>query len=89
MVACQPGTAFTSRTQYASLRSIGVISNRLLWWGVAFEVVFAAAVVTVPALQHVFGTAVPPVEHLALLVTFPVIMWGTDELWRWYRRGRS
>ncbi|MET9633254.1 cation-transporting P-type ATPase [Lentzea sp. NPDC006480] len=89
IVACQLGTAFASRTQYASLRSIGVFSNRLLWWGVLFEVVFAAAVVTVPALQHVFGTAVPPVEHLALLVTFPVIVWGADELWRWYRRGRS
>ena len=89
IVACQLGTAFASRTQYASLRSIGVFSNRLLLWGIVFEVVFAAAAVTVPALQSIFGTAVPPVEHLALLVTFPLIVWGADELWRWYRRGRS
>lgn len=54
-----------------------------------FEVVCAAAVVTVPALHHVFGSAVPPMEHLAVLVTFPVIVWGADEVWRWYRRTRS
>ncbi|MEU3645264.1 cation-transporting P-type ATPase [Lentzea sp. NPDC034063] len=89
IVACQIGTAFASRTQYASLRSIGVLSNRLLLWGIAFEVVFAAAVVTVPALQHVFGTALPPAEQLLVLAAFPLVVWGADEVWRWYRRGRS
>ncbi len=82
IVACQIGTAFASRTQYASLRSIGVFSNRLLLWGIVFEVVFAAAVVALPPLQHIFGTAVPPAAHLAVLAVFPVIVWGADELWR-------
>ncbi|MGW4213628.1 cation-translocating P-type ATPase [Lentzea sp. NPDC004789] len=86
IVACQIGTAFASRTQYASLRSIGLLSNRLLLWGIAFEVVFAAAVVALPPLQHVFGTAVPPVPHLAVLAAFPVVVWGADELWRWRQR---
>ncbi|WP_285741192.1 cation-transporting P-type ATPase [Lentzea sp. NBRC 105346] len=89
IVACQIGTAFASRTQYASLRAIGPLSNRLLLWGIAFEVAFAAAVVTLPPLRHVFGTAVPPAGHLAVLLAFPVIVWGADELWRWYRRSRA
>ncbi|MET8764589.1 cation-transporting P-type ATPase [Lentzea sp. NPDC004782] len=88
IVACQIGTAFASRTQYASLRSIGVLSNRLLLWGIAFELVFAAAAVTLPPLQHVFGTAVPPASHLAVLAAFPVVVWGADELWRWRQRRR-
>ena len=88
IVACQIGTAFASRTQYASLRSIGVLSNRLLLWGIAFELAFAAAVVALPPLQHVFGTAVPPASHLAVLAAFPVVVWGADELWRWRQRRR-
>jgi calcium-translocating P-type ATPase len=86
IVACQVGTALASRTQHASLRAIGPLSNRLLLWGIAFELVFAAAVVGLPSLQRVFGTAVPPPAHLALLALFPVIVWGADELWRAHRR---
>ncbi|MFI5696410.1 cation-translocating P-type ATPase [Kribbella sp. NPDC051586] len=89
IVACQLGTAFASRTQYASLRSIGLTTNRLLLWGIAFEVVFAAAVVTVPALQNIFGTAVPPASQLSVLAVFPFVVWGADELWRLLRRRRT
>ncbi|MFI2364688.1 cation-translocating P-type ATPase [Promicromonospora sp. NPDC019610] len=89
IVACQIGTGLASRTQFASLRSIGLLSNRLLLWGIAAEVVFAAALVTVPALQRVFGTAVPPAQSLALLVPFPFVVWGADEAWRAWRRRRA
>jgi hypothetical protein len=63
-----------------------LVSNRLLLWGIAFELGFAAAVVTVPALQHVFDTALPPWELLLVLLPFPVVVWGVDELWRWHGR---
>jgi magnesium-transporting ATPase (P-type) len=86
IVACQIGTAFAARTDRASLRSIGVTSNRLLLWGVAFEVVFAAAIVGLQPLRDVFGTAVPEPAQLALLIPFPIVVWGTDELWRAWRR---
>ena len=89
IVACQIGTAFASRTQRASLRDIGPLSNRLLLWGIAFEIAFATAVVTVPALQHVFGTVTPPPLLLLSLVVFPVIVWGADDLWRYRLRTRS
>lgn len=88
IVACQLGTAFAARTQYASLRSIGAFSNRLLLWGIAFELAFAAAVVTIPALQNIFGTTLPPAPQLAVLATFPVIVWSADELWRLRLRNR-
>ncbi|OXM50395.1 cation-translocating P-type ATPase [Amycolatopsis alba] len=89
IVACQIGTCFASRTQYASLRSIGVLSNRLLLWGIAFEIAFAAAVVSLPPLQRIFGTAVPPAGHMALLLLFPLVVWGADELWRLRQRSRT
>ncbi|HSG13436.1 MAG TPA: cation-transporting P-type ATPase [Gaiellaceae bacterium] len=88
IVACQIGTAFASRTDRASLRSVGLLSNRLLLWGIAFEVAFAAALIYVPALQPIFHTAPLGVSELALLATFPVIVWGADELRRYAgRRG--
>jgi magnesium-transporting ATPase (P-type) len=86
IVACQVGTAVAARTERSSLRSIGVFSNRLLLWGIAFELVFAAAVIYVPAFQPVFHTApLGPVE-LALLLPFPLLVWGADEARRALRR---
>ncbi|MFC0003592.1 cation-translocating P-type ATPase [Micromonospora siamensis] len=88
IVACQVGTAFAARTEHASLWRIGVFSNRLLLWGIAFELVFAALVVTVPPLRELFGTRPPQPAMLALLLAFPPIVWGADELRRAARRRR-
>jgi calcium-translocating P-type ATPase len=94
ITACQIGTAFATRTSRASLRSIGFLSNRLLLWGIAFEIVFAAAIVYLPPLQDVFHTAALGPAELALLATFPPLVWGSDELRRAAarragRRGRA
>jgi magnesium-transporting ATPase (P-type) len=83
---CQVGTAFASRTTHSSLRAIGVFSNRFLLWGIVFELVFAAAVVYLPPLQQIFGTAPLGVSEIAVLSVFPIIVWGSDELRRWWRR---
>ncbi len=86
IVACQIGTATAARTQQASLRQVGLTSNRLLLWGIAFEIAFAAAVVVLPPLQRIFGTTVPEPWQIAALLPFPFLVWGADELWRWTRR---
>lgn len=54
--------------------------------GMAFEVVFAAVLVTVPLMQEIFGTVVPAPWQLAALLPLPIAVWGADELWRWTRR---
>ncbi|WP_327004419.1 cation-transporting P-type ATPase [Dactylosporangium sp. NBC_01737] len=89
IVACQIGTAFAARTQTASLRAVGVLTNRLLLWGVAFEVAFSAAVVTLPVLQDLFGTALPDWRQLLMLLPFPLVVWGADESWRAWMRHRD
>jgi magnesium-transporting ATPase (P-type) len=86
IVACQVGTAFAARTQHSSLRSIGLTSNRLLLGGIAFELVFAAAVIYLPPMQAVFGTAALPGWVLVLLVPMPLLVWGLDEIYRALRR---
>ncbi len=89
IVACQIGTAIAARTQTASLAQIGLTSNRLLLWGIAFEIGFTAAVVTLPPLQEIFGTRPPEPWQIAALAPFPLIVWGTDELWRYSRRRKA
>jgi magnesium-transporting ATPase (P-type) len=86
IVACQVGTAFASRVELAPSRAIGWRTNPLLLWGIAFELVFAAALIYWPPLQAVFGTRPLGLADLALLATFPPIVWGADELRRWWLR---
>ena len=86
IVACQIGTAFAARTQHSSLRAIGLWTNPLLLAGIAFELVFAAAVIYLRPLQEVFGTAALPGWVLALLVPMPLMVWGVDEAYRALRR---
>ncbi|MGH2880502.1 MAG: cation-translocating P-type ATPase, partial [Solirubrobacteraceae bacterium] len=89
MVACQIGTAFAARTDRASLRSVGVFTNRLLLYGIAFELLLAAAIMYLPPLQSLLSTAPLPPDALAITVTFPFIVWGADELRRWAMRRRD
>lgn len=89
IVACQVGTAFAARTDRASLFSVGVLSNHLLLWGVGAELALTAAVVYLPVLQDVFGTRPPDPEVLAVIATFPLLVWGCDELLRAAGRRRA
>jgi calcium-translocating P-type ATPase len=90
MVMGQIGTAFAARTERASLRSIGVLSNRLLLWGIAFELALSALIIYAPPLQSLLGTAALEPHMLLFVAPFPFIVWGADELRRWHqRRGRD
>ena len=80
IIACQIGTAFAARDRARSLRSVGVFSNRLLLWGIAFEIAFTAAIVYVPALQGLFGTAALAPMRCCSPLPFPLIVWGVDGL---------
>jgi calcium-translocating P-type ATPase len=92
IVACQVGTAFAVRTDHASLRSVGVLTNRFLLGGITASLAFAAAVVYLPAMQGFFGTSALTPAQLATVAPFPFIVWGADEtrrmLVRRHRRRR-
>ena len=90
MVMGQIGTAFAARTERASLRSIGVFSNRLLLWGILFELILSAVIIYAPPLQDVLGTAALAPHMVLFTLPFPLIVWGADELRRWLvRRHRT
>jgi calcium-translocating P-type ATPase len=89
IVTCQVGTAFAVRTDHASLRSVGVFSNRYLLGGIAFALAFAAALIYLPALNSLFGTAPLAAGQLATVLPFPFIVWGADEFRRLLVRRRT
>jgi magnesium-transporting ATPase (P-type) len=89
IVACQVGTAFAVRTDHASLRQVGLFTNKLLLAGIGVALAFAAALVYVPALNGLFGTAALSPGQLATVAPFPFIVWGADEIRRLVVRRRS
>ena len=89
IVACQVGTAFAVRTDRASLRQVGVFSNKPLLAAIAVALAFAALVIYLPAMQRFFGTAALSGGQLATVAPFPFIVWGADEIRRWLIRHRS
>ncbi|HVC85956.1 MAG TPA: cation-translocating P-type ATPase C-terminal domain-containing protein, partial [Gaiellaceae bacterium] len=88
IVACQLGAAFAIRATRVSLFQLGVLSNPQLLRGTAFALAFAAAIVYAPPLQALFNTTALPAQDLGILACFPLIVWGSDELWRWRARSR-
>jgi magnesium-transporting ATPase (P-type) len=89
MIAGQIGTAFAARTERASLRSIGAFSNRLLLWGIGFELALAALLIYAPPFQALLATAALTPDMLLFVAPFPFIVWGADEIRRWLLRIRA
>ena len=50
---------------------------------------FAALIIYVPALEPVFDGAALGLDELAVPATVPFIVWGTDELPRWWVRRQA
>ena len=61
----------------------------MLLWGIAFELAFAAAVISAPPFQDVLGTRALRLDDLAVLAVFPTVVWGSDELRRLVARHRA
>ena len=86
IVTCQIGTAFAVRTDRASLRSVGVFTNRFLLGAIGLSLAFAALLIYAPPLQGFFGTeSLAPVQLLTV-APFPLIVWGADEFRRFLVR---
>jgi magnesium-transporting ATPase (P-type) len=89
MIAGQIGTAFAVRSRRESLFTIGVFSNPHLVAAIGGVIAFAAAFVYLPPLQSLLGTAALPPSDLILLLFYPLIVWGADELRKWFLRHRA
>ncbi len=89
IVILQIGNAFACRTERGSVFRIGLFSNRFLLWSILFEVAFAIALIYVPVLQRIFGTAALSwAWWVGFLAVVPVVF-SLEELRKWVVRRRQ
>jgi magnesium-transporting ATPase (P-type) len=90
IVMGQVGAGMAMRTNRRSVFSVGLLSNRLLLAGIAFELVLAAALIYVPGLNAAFHQGPIGVWHWAFLALWPPVVFGADEARKaWLRSRRS
>ncbi len=90
IVMGQVGAGFAMRTTRRSVVDVGLLSNRFLLVGVAFELVLAAALVYVPGLNAAFHQApLGPWHWLVLLAWAPLVFLAEEARKAVVRRRRA
>jgi magnesium-transporting ATPase (P-type) len=79
VVMGQVGAGFAMRTNRRSVFSIGLLSNRFLLVGIAFELTLAAALIYVPGLNAAFHQGPIGPWHWLFLAAWPPIVLGAEE----------
>ncbi|MBA3943564.1 MAG: cation-transporting P-type ATPase [Herpetosiphonaceae bacterium] len=80
ILAAQLGNVFASRSERASIREIGWLSNLNLIWSVLADLVLLALLLFVPILRDFFGFALPPLNLLPLLLVPPCVVLLAEEV---------
>lgn len=80
IVGTQIGTVFATRTNRISLLEVGIFTNKLVLWGVVFAMVITVAIVYVPLMQNIFGTASIPAYYWLIALSFGPIVLLADEI---------
>lgn len=80
VVATQIGNLFAQRTERVSIFHRGFFGNRLLWVGIATELVLVFAIIYLPPLQRVFGTVALPLPYWLFLLTWTPALLVAEEI---------
>ncbi|MDD5642064.1 MAG: HAD-IC family P-type ATPase [Syntrophales bacterium] len=87
IAAAQIGNALAIRTERESIFTVGLFTNRLLLWGIIFEIAILLALSYIPFLQRIFQTAPLHLSDFLFLLIFPPLMLLADEARKaWVRR---
>jgi len=88
IIICQIADVIICRTRRQSLLTVGVLTNQLVWLGIATELLLLALIAYVPAFNVFFGTAPLDAWQLCLSIPFALLILFGDELRRVFvRRG--
>ena len=75
VVTTQIGNVLAQRTERSSILSVGLFTNRMVWVGIASELVIIFMIIYVPFFQNIIGTAPFPVQNwLFLFALAPVLL---------------
>jgi magnesium-transporting ATPase (P-type) len=80
VVTTQIGNLFAQRTERTSVFRTGWFSNRMVWIGIASELLIISLIVYVPVFQHIIGTAAFPLGNWLFLFAWTPSLLLADEL---------
>jgi len=80
VVATQIGNLFAQRTEQVSVFHRELFRNRLIWVGIATELILVFAIIYFPPLQRVFGTAALPLHYWVFLLAWTPSLLVAEEI---------
>lgn len=80
VVATQIGNLFAHRTEEISIVRLRVLSNRLVWIGIATELIFISLIIYGPFLPDLIGVAAFPLENWLFLLAWTPALLIVDEI---------
>ncbi|MEN6384887.1 MAG: HAD-IC family P-type ATPase [Phycisphaerales bacterium] len=84
IIVMQIANVFACRSDKHSVFKLKFFSNKLIFWGIAFEILFAGLLVYVPFLQNIFQTTAIGWTDWFILFIFPFILFLAEELRKKY-----
>ena len=88
VVTTQIGNLLTQRTETASFFKSPLFNNKLIWIGIASELLAVAAFIYLPAFQEFIGTNSFPLTNWGFLFAWTPSLLLIDELRKWFIRKR-
>ena len=86
VVTTQIGNLFAQRTETISSFKIPFFKNKLLWLGIASEIVVILLIVYTPLMHTFIGTNSFPLSYWLLLFGFSPLLLIADEIRKWIAR---
>ncbi len=80
IVIMQIANVFACRSDKVSVFKLGFFRNKLVFWGIAFELLFAAAIIYIPFFQKVFQTTAIGWTDWAFLFIFAFLIFIAEEI---------
>jgi len=89
VVATQIGNLFAHRTERTSFFKANLFNNRLIWLGIAAELLFISLIIYVPFLQNFIGVGAIPLENWLFLLAWVPSLLILDEIRKAFLRRRE
>jgi P-type Ca2+ transporter type 2C len=80
IVVMQIANVFACRSETLSVFKVGFWGNKLIFWGILFELLFTCALVYVPSFQHIFNTIGIGWKEWGMLSIFMIVVFFSEEL---------
>jgi magnesium-transporting ATPase (P-type) len=89
IVVTQIVNVFMCRDERRSAFAFGLFGNRLILWGIAFELGLAALIIYTPPGNRIFGTAPLDAGAWLYMLPFALALLALEEARKWWLRRRA